>query len=106
MKKLASSTKVGENVWYEFNYEYKQSIVSKFVADDTKSFALCCFENGDSIFVNEFVYTENEDINDEMISELIWEAKDALRYLCKDAEELTKNINLTLEKINKLERFK
>ena len=105
MKIWANELKVGETVWYEWVFTFKQATV---VSIDTKTFAIptLVFDNGDKIFINIYCYTDRSDITNDMIDDLlrrgketIWEWGNEITILQTKIDELTKQLN-------DLEKFK
>ena len=105
MKILANDLKVGETVWYEWVCGFKQATV---VSIDKHTFLMptLVFDNNDKIFVNCYCYTDRSDITNDMIDNILLEAK-ARRF--EWGEEITllqTKIDTITKQINDLEKFK
>ena len=105
MKIWANDLKIGETVWYEWIWCFKQATV---VSIDKRTFSMptLVFDNGDKIFVNQYCYTDKSDITSEMIDDMLLEAK-AKRF--EWGEEITllqTKIDTITKQINDLEKFK
>ena len=105
MKIWANDLKIGETVWYEWVWGFKQAKVAE-IDKHTFSMPTLVFDNGDKIFVNQYCYTDRSDITNDMIDNILLEAK-AKRF--EWGEEITllqTKIDAITKQINDLEKFK
>ena len=69
MKIWGNDLKVGDTIYYECHFDIRQSTVKKI---DTMTFKMpsLILENGNRIFVNEYYYTEKQEVIDNILEEL------------------------------------
>ena len=105
MKIWAKNLKIGETVWYEWVFTFKQATV---VSIDTKTFAIpaLVFDNGDKIFINNYCYTDRSDITNDMIDDLLIRGKDTIWQWGNEITILQTKINELTKQLNDLEKFK
>ena len=105
MKLWANKVKVGETIWYEYLWEFKQSTVKEI---DTKTYAIpnLIMNNGDRLFVNTYVYTDKSDITVEMIDDILRQGKEKLFELGKKLTLFQTEIDVLTRQLNELENFK
>ena len=73
MEIWADNVKVGDEIWYKSSKSSSGFQFSKVTKKDFKRFLIptLIMENGDRLFVNQFVYDSKEDISKEKIETLI-----------------------------------
>ena len=105
MKIDGNDLKVGDIVWYEFAYEYKQGTI-KEISFNVANPPLIIMDNGDGIFVDDGVfYTEKSDITNEMIDEIVFEARNAIRFWNNEIIAASTRIAKTFDKIERMQVF-
>lgn len=83
MKIWGNDIQVGQEIYYERGFEIKHSEV---VERDNKTFRLpsLILENGDRLFVNDWYYTEKQDIIDDLVESLKEKCKSSISILDED----------------------
>lgn len=86
MKIWGNNIKIGQGIYYEHDFEIKYSKVTE---RDTKTFKMpsLILENGDRLFVNNWYYTEKQDIIDNLVESLKEKCKS---YVSRLDEDITK----------------
>lgn len=104
MKIWGNNLKVGDTIYYEYDFEIKQSTVKE---KDTKSFRMpsLIMENGNRIFVNSYYYTEKQEVIDNMIDELKNRCINKLNDIKNEKDLLKYREVIINEKLNKLNNF-
>lgn len=105
MKIWGNNLKVGDTIYYEYDFEIRQSTVKE---KDTKSFRMpsLIMENGNRIFVNSYYYTEKQEVIDNLIDELKNRCVNKLNDIKKEQELLKYREVIINDKLNKLNNFK
>ena len=104
MKIWGNNLKVGDTIYYEYDFEIKQSTVKE---KDTKSFRMpsLIMENGNRIFVNSYYYTEKQEMIDNLIDELKNRCINKLNDIKNEKDLLKYREVIINEKLNKLNNF-
>lgn len=104
MKIWGNNLKVGDTIYYEYDFEIRQSTVKE---KDTKSFKMpsLIMENGDRIFVNSYYYTEKQEVIDNLLKEIQTRCLDKLDEIKKEQEHLTFRETLIKDKLKELRKF-
>lgn len=105
MKIWGNDLKVGDTIYYEYDLDFRQSTVK---VKDTKSFKMpsLIMENGDRIFVNDYYYTEKQEVIDNLIDELKNRCSKKLDEIKKEQELLTFTESVIKDKLKELIKFK
>lgn len=105
MKIWGNDLKVGDTIYYEYDFDIRQSTVK---VKDTKSFKMpsLIMENGDRIFVNDYYYTEKQEVIDNLIDELKNRCSKKLDEIKKEQELLTFTESVIKDKLKELRKFK
>ena len=105
MKIWGNDLKVGDTIYYEYDLDFRQSTVK---VKDTKSFKMpsLIMENGDRIFVNDYYYTEKQEVIDNLIDELKNRCLKKLDEIKKEQELLTFTESVIKDKLKELRKFK
>ena len=104
MEIWGDNLKVGDTIWYEYDYDIRQSTVKK---RDTKTFMMpsLILENGNRIFVNDYYYTEKQEVIDNIVEDLKDRCKSKLEEIDKQ-QNLLKFSKLVIEdKLKELDKF-
>lgn len=104
MKIWGNHLKVGDTIYYEYDYDIRQSTVKE---RDEKSFRMpsLIMENGNRIFVNDYYYTEKQEVIDNILEELKNKCKSKLEEIDKQ-QNLLKFSKLVIEdKLKELDKF-
>jgi hypothetical protein len=104
MKIWGNHLKVGDTIYYEYDYNIRQSTVKE---RDTTTFRMpsLIMENGDRIFVNDYYYTEKQEVIDNILEELKNKCKSKLEEIDKQ-QNLLKFSKLVIEdKLKELDKF-
>ena len=104
MKIWGDNLKVGDTIWYEYDYDIRQSTVKK---RDTKTFMMpsLILENGNRIFVNDYYYTEKQEVIDNIIEDLKDRCKSKLEEIDKQQKLLQFSKIVIEDKLKKLDKF-
>ena len=95
MKIWANELNVGDNIWYQSGYEFKNAtIIEKSYDFKMPTFKL---DNGELLFVNAYVYTDRMDITNELIDDVIDSCN-------KEVESYTSEIIILSDKIAKMKQ--
>lgn len=105
MKIWGNDLKVGDTIYYEYDLDFRQSTVK---VKDTKSFKMpsLIMENGDRIFVNDYYYTEKQEVIDNLIDELKNRCLKKLDEIKKEQKLLTFTESVIKDKLKELRKFK
>lgn len=105
MKIWGNNLKVGDTIYYEYDFEIRQSTVKE---KDTKSFRMpsLIMENGNRIFVNSYYYTEKQEVIDNLIDELKNRCINKLNDIKKEKDLLKYREVIINDKLNKLNEFR
>jgi CRISPR/Cas system CMR-associated protein Cmr5 small subunit len=104
MKIWGNHLKVGDTIYYEYDYDIRQSTVKE---RDTKTFKMpsLIMENGDRLFVNDYFYTEKQEVIDNILEDLKYKCKSKLEEIDKQ-QNLLKFSKLVIEdKLKELDKF-
>lgn len=104
MRIWGNHLKVGDTIYYEYDYDIRQSTVKE---RDTKTFRMpsLIMENGDRIFVNDYYYTEKQEVIDNILEDLKNKCKSKLEDIDKQ-QNLLKFSKLVIEdKLKELDEF-
>jgi hypothetical protein len=104
MKIWGNHLKVGDTIYYEYDYDIRQSTVKE---RDEKSFRMpsLIMENGNRIFVNDYYYTEKQEVIDNILENLKNRCKSKLEEIDKQ-QNLLKFSKLVIEdKLKELDKF-
>lgn len=104
MKIWGNHLKVGDTIYYEYDYDIRQSTVKE---RDEKSFRMpsLIMENGNRIFVNDYYYTEKQEVINNILEELKNKCKSKLEEIDKQ-QNLLKFSKLVIEdKLKELDKF-
>ena len=104
MRIWGNHLKVGDTIYYEYDYDIRQSTVKE---RDTKTFRMpsLIMENGDRIFVNDYYYTEKQEVIDNILEDLKYKCKSKLEEIDKQ-QNLLKFSKLVIEdKLKELDEF-
>lgn len=104
MKIWGNHLKVGDTIYYEYDYDIRQSTVKE---RDEKSFSMpsLIMENGNRIFVNDYYYTEKQEVIDNILEELKNKCKSKLEEIDKQ-QNLLKFSKIVIEdKLKELDKF-
>ena len=96
MKIWADNVKVGDEFWYRGSSGFR---FSKVVKKDFKTFMMpsLLMENGDRLFINEYVYENKEDISKDEIDTLITYQESVI----KECEKEIQTIQMRIARISK-----
>lgn len=104
MKIWGNHLKVGDTIYYEYDYDIRQSTVKE---RDTKTFRMpsLIMEDGNRIFVNDYYYTEKQEVIDNILEEL----KDRCKYKLEDIDKQQKLLKFSKsvieDKLKELDKF-
>lgn len=104
MRIWGNHLKVGDTIYYEYDYDIRQSTVKE---RDTKTFKMpsLIMENGDRLFVNDYFYTEKQEVIDNILEDLKYKCKSKLEEIDKQ-QNLLKFSKLVIEdKLKELDKF-
>ena len=104
MKIWGDNLKVGDTIWYEYDYDIRQSTVKK---RDTKTFMMpsLILENGNRIFVNDYYYTEKQEVIDNIVEDLKDRCKSKLEEIDKQQKLLQFSKIVIEDKLKELDKF-
>lgn len=104
MKIFGDKLQVGDTIWYEWVWGFKQgTIVNTEFLVNKKIFVL---DNDDRIPINDWYYTDRSDITIDMIDTLIQQSKERLFELNEESKLIQAKINALVKQLNELEKFK
>ena len=104
MKIWGNHLKVGDTIYYEYDYDIRQSTVKE---RDEKSFRMpsLIMENGNRIFVNDYYYTEKQEVIDNILEELKDRCKSKLEDIDKQQKILNFSKSVIEDKLKELDKF-
>lgn len=104
MKIWGNHLKVGDTIYYEYDYDIRQSTVKE---RDEKSFRMpsLIMENGNRIFVNDYYYTEKQEVIDNILEELKDRCKSKLEDIDKQQKLLIFSKSVIEDKLKELDKF-
>ena len=104
MKIWGNHLKVGDTIYYEYDYDIRQSTVKE---RDEKSFRMpsLIMENGDRIFVNDYYYTEKQEVIDNILEELKDRCKSKLEDIDKQQKILKFSKSIIEDKLKELDKI-
>lgn len=104
MKIWGNHLKVGDTIYYEYDYDIRQSTVKE---RDEKSFRMpsLIMENGDRVFVNNYYYTEKQEVIDNLLPELKERCQDKLDDIKKQKQLLEFSETVIKDKLKELDKF-
>lgn len=105
MKIWADNVKEGDSFWYKSGIGFK---FSKVVKKDFKTFMMpsLLMENGDRVFVNEYVYENKEDISTEEIDTLITYQESIIKECEKEIQTTQMRIARISKDIQELKKLR
>lgn len=105
MKIWADNVKVGAEIWYKSSSGFR---FSKVVKKDFKTFLMpsLIMENGDRLFVNEYVYESQEDISKEEIETLITYQESVIKECEKEIQTNQMRIARISKDIQELKKLR
>jgi hypothetical protein len=104
MKIWGNDLKVGDTIYYERDYGIIQSTVKEKETKTVRMHSLI-LENGDRIFVNDYYYTDKQDVIDSLLTEVIDKCKNKIEHIKKTQMVLDANIILLNNKLDCLNNF-
>lgn len=104
MKIWGNHLKVGDTIYYEYDYDIRQSTVKE---RDEKSFRMpsLILENGNRIFVNDYYYTEKQEVIDNIVEDLKDRCKSKLEEIDKQQNLLKFSKTIFEDKLKDLDKF-
>ena len=104
MKIWGNHLKVGDTIYYEYDFGIIQSTVKE---RDEKSFRMpsLIMENGDRIFVNDYYYTEKQEVIDNILEDLKYKCKSKLEDIDKQQKLLKFSKSIIEDKLKELDKF-
>ena len=104
MKIWGNDLKVGDTIWYEYDYDIRQSTVKK---RDAKTFRMpsLIMENDDRLFVNDYYYTEKQEVIDNILEDLKDRCKSKLEEIDKQQNLLKFSKTVIEDKLKELDKF-
>ena len=104
MKIWGNHLKVGDTIYYEYDYDIRQSTVKE---RDEKSFRMpsLIMENGNRIFVNDYYYTEKQEVIDNILEDLKDRCKSKLEEIDKQQNLLKFSKTIFEDKLKELDKF-
>lgn len=104
MKKWGNNLKVGDTIYYEYDYDIRQSTVKE---RDTKTFKIpsLIMENGNRLFVNDYYYTEKQEVIDNILEDLKDRCKSKLEDIDKQQKILEISKSMLENKLKELDKF-
>lgn len=104
MKIWGNDLKVGDTIYYEYDYDIRQSTVKE---RDGKTFKMpsLIMENGDRIFVNSYYYTEKQEVVDNVLEDLKLRCKTKLEDTKKQIQLLKFTETTINDKLKEIEKF-
>jgi hypothetical protein len=104
MRIWGNDLKVGDTIYYEYDFDIRQSTVKE---RDTKTFRMpsLILENGDRLFVNDYYYTEKQEVIDNILEELKDKCKSKLKETLKQQELLEISKSMLENKLKELDKF-
>jgi len=104
MKIWGNDLKVGDTIYYEYDYDIRRSTVKE---RDGKTFKMpsLIMENGDRIFVNSYYYTEKQEVIDNIIEDLKLRCKTKLEDTKKQIQFLKFTERVIADKLKELEEY-
>ena len=104
MKIWGNDLKVGDTIYYEYDFDIRQSTVKEI---DTMSFKMpsLILENGNRIFVNSYYYTEKQEVIDNILEDLKDRCKSKLEDIDKQQKLLKFSKSIIEDKLKELDNF-
>lgn len=104
MKIWGNHLKVGDTIYYEYDFDIRQSTVKE---RDTKTFRMpsLIMENGNRIFVNDYYYTEKQEVIDNIVEDLKDRCKSKLEKIDKQQKLLEFSKIVIEDKLKELDKF-
>lgn len=104
MKIWGNHLKVGDTIYYEYDYDIRRSTVKE---RDEKSFRMpsLIMENGNRIFVNDYYYTEKQEVIDNILENLKNRCKSKLEEIDKQQNLLKFSKTIFEDKLKELDKF-
>lgn len=104
MRIWGNNLKVGDTIYYEYDYDIRQSTVKEI---DTKTFKIpsLIFENGDKLFVNDYFYTEKQEVIDNILEDIKYKCKSELEDIVKKQKLLEISKSTIEDKLKELDKF-
>ena len=104
MKIWGNDLKVGDTIYYEYDYDIRQSTVKE---KDNKTFMMpsLILENGNRIFVNDYYYTEKQEVIDNIVEDLKDRCKSKLEEIDKQQKLLKFSKSTIEDKLKELDNF-
>jgi hypothetical protein len=104
MKIWGNDLKVGDTIYYEYDFDIRQSTVKE---RDTKTFKMpsLIMENGNRLFVNDYYYTEKQEVIDNILEDLKDRCKSKLEDIDKQQKILEISKSMLENKLKELDKF-
>lgn len=104
MKIWGNDLKVGDTIYYEYDFDIRQSTVKE---RDTKTFKMpsLIMENGNRLFVNDYYYTEKQEVIDNIVEDLKDRCKSKLEEIDKQQKLLQFSKIVIEDKLKELDKF-
>lgn len=104
MKIWGNNIEIGQEIYYEYDFEIKNSRVTE---RDTKTFKMpsLILENGDRLFVNDWYYTEKQEVIDNVLEDLKLRSKTKLEDTKKQIQLLKFTEIVIADKLKELEEY-
>ena len=104
MKIWGNDLKVGDTIYYEYDYDIRRSTVKE---RDGKTFKMpsLIMENGDRLFVNSYYYTEKQEVIDNILEDLKSRCKTKLEDTKKQIQLLKFTEIVIADKLKALEEY-
>ena len=104
MKIWGNNIEIGQEIYYEYDFEIKNS---KVIHRDTKTFKMpsLILENGDRVFVNSYYYTEKQEVIDNVHEDLKLRCKTKLEDTKKQIQLLKSTETIIADKLKELEEY-
>ena len=104
MKIWGNNIEIGQEIYYEYDFEIKNS---KVIKRDTKTFKMpsLILENGNRIFVNNWYYTEKQEVIDNILEDLKLRCKTKLEDTKKQIQLLKFTEKVIADKLKELEEY-
>lgn len=106
MKIWGNDLEIGQEIFYDDNYEIKNS---KVIEKDYKSYRMTSLilENRDRIFVNRYYYTDKQELINDVLEDLKIKCNEEILSLNKSIlvkTLLRTNLEIKLKKLNEYEK--
>ena len=104
MEIWGDNLKVGDTIWYEYDFDIRHSTVKE---RDTKTFKMpsLILENGNRLFVNDYYYTEKQEVIDNIVEDLKDRCKSKLEEIDEQQKLLSFSKSVIEDKLKELDKF-